>query len=198
VICVHADTSLFIPGFDPQPLSVNNLGTDGQGRTTWEIVPGSLTGTFTEAAFVGTATLVEGPNDAHLVYNNAQLSLTLDIQCGINNGIAACAGDESYDATSAIFPTSSVTVQPFLVQGGGPLAASPATPSSSSVLPSQTTSSPTSTGFITTTSAPSSLTATNSALNPLSSSGVSNDGRSNSVVQIPLLIAFACAVVTIA
>jgi hypothetical protein len=51
---VSADTSLFIPGFDPQPLSVGDLGTDGQGRTTWEIVPGSLTGTFSEPAFIGT------------------------------------------------------------------------------------------------------------------------------------------------
>lgn len=50
---VSADTSLFIPGFDPQPLSVENLGTDGQGRTTWEIVPGTPTGTE-EVAFIGT------------------------------------------------------------------------------------------------------------------------------------------------
>jgi hypothetical protein len=51
---VRADTSLYIPGFDPQPLSVGELGTDGQGRTTWEVVPGSLTGTFSEPAFIGT------------------------------------------------------------------------------------------------------------------------------------------------
>ena len=51
---VSADTSLFIPGFDPQPLSVENLGTDGQGRTTWEILPGTPTGNSDEVAFVGT------------------------------------------------------------------------------------------------------------------------------------------------
>ncbi|KAH9170250.1 hypothetical protein EDB89DRAFT_1979660, partial [Lactarius sanguifluus] len=119
VICVRADASIFIPGFDPQPLSAGELGTDGQGRTTWEIVPGTPTGTFDTAPFVGTATLVEGPNDAHLVYNNAQLSLTLDIKCGINNGIAACTGDAGYDATPFIFPTG--PAQPILVQGGGPL-----------------------------------------------------------------------------
>jgi hypothetical protein len=55
---VSADTSLFIPGFDPQPLSVENLGTDGQGRTTWEILPGIPTGTFEEVPFVGTGTQV--------------------------------------------------------------------------------------------------------------------------------------------
>ncbi|KAH8984570.1 hypothetical protein EDB86DRAFT_2962704 [Lactarius hatsudake] len=162
---VRADASIFIPGFDPQPLSAGELGTDGQGRTTWEIVPGTPTGTFDEAAFVGTATLVEGPNDAHLVYKNAQLSMTLDIQCGINNGIAACTGDAGYDATPFIFPTG--PAQPILVQGGGPLTASPATPSNNSVLPSQTTS-----------------TSSTSSASP------ANDARSNIVVQIPLVMIF--------
>ncbi|KAI9455671.1 hypothetical protein BJY52DRAFT_1279071 [Lactarius psammicola] len=170
VIYVRADTSLFIPGFDPQPLSAGNLGTDGQGRTTWEIVPGSPTGTFDEVAFVGTATLVEGPSDAHLVYNNAQLSATLDIQCGINNGIAACTGESGYDVTPFIFPTEAA--QPFLVQGGGPLTASPATPSSSSVLPSQTTS----------------LTTSSASPSSVGSAPSSNDARSSIVVQIPLVI----------
>jgi hypothetical protein len=58
---VRGDVSLFIPDFDPQPLSAGNLGTDGQGRTTWEIVPGSLTGTFTEHDFTGTGTLLFPP-----------------------------------------------------------------------------------------------------------------------------------------
>jgi hypothetical protein len=119
----------------------------------------------------GLATLVEGPNDAHLVYDNAELSITLDIQCEISNGNAACAG----------FPTEAA--QPFVVQGGGPLTvSSQATPSGSSVLPAQT---PKSSGFSTTTSKPS---ATSSAS---SSSAGSNDARSNIVVQIPLLLAFA-------
>ncbi|KAI9435178.1 hypothetical protein H4582DRAFT_1973411 [Lactarius indigo] len=172
VICARADTSLFVPGFDPQPLSAAELGTDGQGRTTWEIVPGSPTGTFTEVDFVGTATLVEGPNDAHLVYNNAPLSVTLDIQCGINNGIAACTGDAGYDVTPFIFPTEAA--QPILVQGGGPLTASPATSSGSSVRPSQTTTLP-----------PASTSSTSSA------SPVPNNASSNIVVQIPLVIVLA-------
>ncbi|KAH8985095.1 hypothetical protein EDB92DRAFT_2091885 [Lactarius akahatsu] len=165
VICVRADASIFIPGFDPQPLSAGELGTDGQGRTTWEIVPGTPTGTLDEAAFVGTATLVEGPNDAHLVYNNAQMSVTLDIQCGITSGFAACTGDAGYGVTPFIFPTNAV--QPILVQGGGPLTASPATPSSNSVL------------------SPASTSSTSSA------SSVPNDARSNIVVQIPLVMIFA-------
>ncbi|KAN0135129.1 hypothetical protein V8E53_007020 [Lactarius tabidus] len=183
VISVRADTSLFIPGFDPQPLSVGDLGTDGQGRTTWEIVPGSLTGTFTEPAFIGTATLVEGPNDAHLVYNNPEISVTLDIQCGINNGNAACTGIGGFEeVTTVVSPTQ--PVEPFVVQGGGPLtvSSSQATPSGSSVLPSETSKA---SGFITTTKAPSS-----SATSSPSSAG-SNDARSNIVVQIPLVVAFA-------
>ncbi len=175
---------------------MGNLGTDGQGRTTWEIVPGSLTGTFDEVPFVGTgalfffplcavvqcltqglATLVEGPNDAHLIYYDAQLPATLNIQCGINNGIAACTGDSGSDVTPLILPT--MAAQPILVQGGGPLTASPATPSSSSVLPSQTTTLPPASTSLTTSSSPSSVN---------SSSGVSNDARSNIVVQIPLVI----------
>lgn len=200
---VRGDTSLFIPGFDPQPLSVGDLGTDGQGRTTWEIVPGSLTGTFTEPAFVGTgtlfifplsamshscaATLVEGPNDAHLIYGNEELSMTLDIQCGISNSIAACTGDAGYDVTPLIFPTQ--TAQPFVVQGGGPLTVSSPSQTTPSVLPAQT---PTSSGFITT-SVPSSLTTSTAS----SSSGLSNDGISNSIVAIPLVIGFAVMTVVL-
>ena len=38
-------TSLFIPGFDPQPLSAVPLGVDTEGRTTYEIKPGAQTDT---------------------------------------------------------------------------------------------------------------------------------------------------------
>ena len=191
---VRADTSLFVPGFDPQPLSVGDLGTDAQGRTTWEIVPGSLTGTFSEPAFIGTgallfcfpsliaqylthgpATLVEGPNDAHLVYNNAELSITMDVQCGITNGNAVCTENPGFVTTQ--------TAQPFVVQGGGPLTvSSQATPSGSSVLPGQT---PTSSGFIKTSSTPSATSSSSS------SSAGSNDARSNIVVHIHLVVALA-------
>ena len=47
-------TSLYIPGFDPQPLSAVPLGVDAEGKTTYEIRPGSLTGTFSESPFFGT------------------------------------------------------------------------------------------------------------------------------------------------
>ena len=41
---VVADTSLYIPGFNEQPVSVTNIGVDSNGRTTWQIVPGKPTG----------------------------------------------------------------------------------------------------------------------------------------------------------
>jgi len=177
---VSADTSLFIPGFDPQPLSVENLGTDGQGRTTWEILPGTPTGNSDEVAFVGTATLVEGPNDAHLAYNNAQMSLTLDIQCGINNGIAACTGDAGYDVTPFVFPTA--PAQPFLVQGGGGPVSASSTSSQSSALPSPSRSP---------------ASSTPSALNPAGSSTSANNASSNVVVQIYLGLLCATGVVAL-
>jgi hypothetical protein len=47
----------------------------------------------------GSATLVEGPTDAHLAYFNLQQSLTLDLQCGISDSIAACtAADDDRGA----------------------------------------------------------------------------------------------------
>ena len=41
---VVADTSLYIPGFNEQPVSVTNIGVDSNGRTTWQMVPGKPTG----------------------------------------------------------------------------------------------------------------------------------------------------------
>ncbi|KAG5718968.1 hypothetical protein E4T56_gene103, partial [Termitomyces sp. T112] len=63
-----AQTSLYIPGFDPQPISADILGVDAQGRTTWALHQGALTDTFEEGSFPGTATLVEGTNDVSMTY----------------------------------------------------------------------------------------------------------------------------------
>lgn len=56
--CLHiaalAQTSLFIPGFDPQPISADILGVDAQGRTTWALHKGAPTDTFDDSGFVGT------------------------------------------------------------------------------------------------------------------------------------------------
>lgn len=50
---VSAETVLYVPGFEEQPLSLSELGVGADGRTTYEILPGAPTGTFTAAAFSG-------------------------------------------------------------------------------------------------------------------------------------------------
>jgi len=46
-----AETSLYIPGFDEQPVSVTVLGVGPDSRTTWQIQPGQPTGTVPPAPF---------------------------------------------------------------------------------------------------------------------------------------------------
>jgi len=89
-----AQTSLYIPGFDPQPLSADILGTDAQGRTTWAIHAGTPTGTFIGAddVFPGTATLVEGPNDAFFTYADV---VSIGARCSLSGNVAACSATES-------------------------------------------------------------------------------------------------------
>lgn len=38
-------------------MSVNKVGVGPDGRTTWQILPGKATGTFTTVDFVGTGDL---------------------------------------------------------------------------------------------------------------------------------------------
>jgi hypothetical protein len=59
-----SQTSLFIPGFDPQPLSADILGVDAQGRTTWAVHAGSPTDTFNDSPFPGTGTWSNHQKDA--------------------------------------------------------------------------------------------------------------------------------------
>ncbi|THH13157.1 hypothetical protein EW146_g7032 [Bondarzewia mesenterica] len=101
-----AETSLYIPEFHDQPMSVANIGEDSTGRTTWQIVGGSPTGTFTaDPEFIG-------------------------IVCTILNGISTCT--ESVDGTTTIFIE---LVTSIIVQGGGTttvtVAAAPTSTSSS-------------------------------------------------------------------
>jgi hypothetical protein len=51
---VVADVTLVVPGFDEQPLLVNELGVDGAGRTTWELLTGQVTNTNEDIGFIGT------------------------------------------------------------------------------------------------------------------------------------------------
>lgn len=54
VLAAVAQTSLFIPGFDPQPISASVAGVGPDGRTTWVLQPGVKSGSFDDIGFVGT------------------------------------------------------------------------------------------------------------------------------------------------
>ena len=105
-----AQTSLFIPGFDAQPVSANIIGVGSDARTTWELKPGVTSGSFDDSGFVGTgqcvtrmtmpavqfranqltiATLIAGPNDVKVILDDPS-GLSLNENCGINGNIADC------------------------------------------------------------------------------------------------------------
>ncbi|KAG6915329.1 hypothetical protein DXG01_012101, partial [Tephrocybe rancida] len=114
-------TSLYIPGFDPQPVSADILGVDGQGRTTWALHQGALTGTFDEASFPGTATLVEGADVVSFTYADPGGAFTVGRECSLSGGLAICSATLSGEAV-----TETETASPFVVQVG--TAAAPSTP----------------------------------------------------------------------
>jgi len=121
-----AAVTLIVPGFDPQPLSAVELGVDSTGHTTWEILPGVATASDDEVDFIGTAILVEGPNDAHLYdpdlpADDSGAAVTLDITCAIANGVADCTGNQGYETT----PMPLGTQGPIEVQGAAAAAATP-------------------------------------------------------------------------
>jgi len=127
---VSAQTSLYIPGFDPQPVSASEVGVGADGRTTWELAPGVTSGTYEDIGFAGTATLIEGPSDAQLIYSEPAGGLYLSESCVIANGIANCniaAGQGGTTTTDSAVETAS----PFEVQGGSAPTPAPAPTSSS-------------------------------------------------------------------
>ncbi|KAH7929660.1 hypothetical protein BV22DRAFT_1029289 [Leucogyrophana mollusca] len=134
-----ADVSLYMPGFDPQPLSVNVLGAGSDGLTTYEVVPGEPTGTWVgqDPAFFGTGTLVEGANEAIFTYGNAALSATFMESCTIANGMATC---EVENPSTTFFEEENATLMD--VQGGVATGA----PSASAAPPSSITGAPGSPG----------------------------------------------------
>ncbi|RDB22195.1 hypothetical protein Hypma_010690 [Hypsizygus marmoreus] len=106
-----AQTSLYIPGFDPQPISADNLGVDAQGRTTWALHQGALTGTFDDSGFVGTATLVEGPNDVSFTYVPPGGEFTVGRECSLSGVLAICSATISGEAITETETASLIEVQ---------------------------------------------------------------------------------------
>jgi hypothetical protein len=45
ILGAAAQTALFVPGFDPQPISADIIGVGTDGRTTYLLHPGTATGT---------------------------------------------------------------------------------------------------------------------------------------------------------
>jgi len=123
---VAQSTSLFIPGFDPQPISADVVGVDAGGSTTWALQPGSVTADE-DQSFEGTVTLVEGADGAQLTYADDALSLTLGYDCTFSSGVALCSG--AADGTAF---TETETVSSFAVALGTASAPASATNSDSS------------------------------------------------------------------
>lgn len=134
---VVADTSLYIPGFNEQPVSVTNIGVDPNGRTTWRLVPGKPTGgvepipysvtgklapstlsslTLTTRSLFCAATMIQGPSDAvvHASFPEIEVSLS----CALISGTADCVGQVQQPGMTI---TTSIRepMKPYLVQGGG-------------------------------------------------------------------------------
>ncbi|KAF8901308.1 hypothetical protein CPB85DRAFT_1324064 [Mucidula mucida] len=116
-----AVTSLYFPGFDPQSLSVDVLGVEGD-KTTYAVQKGVYTNSLDdESGFEGTATLVEGPDSVYFTYEDPDAAepLTLGFDCALSDGMAICSGIQdgiTYTATEtavgfevAIGTTAAVT-----------------------------------------------------------------------------------------
>ncbi|PPQ91415.1 hypothetical protein CVT25_014303 [Psilocybe cyanescens] len=110
-------TSLYVPGFDPQPLSANVIGVGSDGRTTWALHKGQpdATDTSSYVDFIGTATLVQGPNDIFLTYANPPAQLTLGEECTFSESTLAICTIVAQGSTA----TQTEVVSYLPIQGGG-------------------------------------------------------------------------------
>ncbi|KAH9952160.1 hypothetical protein B0H21DRAFT_716023 [Amylocystis lapponica] len=181
--CVHyavADVSLYIPGFDPQPVTANELGVGADGATTWLIAPGEVSGTLSDYGFYAPATLVLGPSDANLVYIDPSYSISLSESCIIADGTAACVEAFGETGITTVTATNTELAAPFEVQGGGFLANPTPTPSGTDSTPSAGSSSGTPSSGSSSTSAPTGSAGQSSsgsaALNPPASTQKANGG----------------------
>jgi len=113
---VAAQQSLYIPGFDPQPVTASVLGVAADGsHTTWGIAPGQPSGTLSDVGFNGPATLIEGPNDAEIIVSDQDEYVSAS--CGIANGLANCIAVATAQGIIST-ETFQETASPFAVQVG--------------------------------------------------------------------------------
>ncbi|EMD38146.1 hypothetical protein CERSUDRAFT_82383 [Gelatoporia subvermispora B] len=118
---VTAQTSLYVPGFDPQPITADLLGVGPDGQTTWLIAPGVSSAGLDDNGFDGPATLIEDSNEAHLIYIDPTQGIDMYEDCVISDGIAACTALNAWLNPGPTTETDlfTETASPMEVQGGG-------------------------------------------------------------------------------
>ncbi|EPS96860.1 hypothetical protein FOMPIDRAFT_1129627 [Fomitopsis schrenkii] len=114
-----AITSLFIPGFDEQPVTANLIGSQN-GVATYVIAPGVSSVGMDDYGFAGPATLVAGPSTAAVTYVDENLGLALYENCNVADGTAVCEDVVIIMGSEGTTATTTVTqaVESFAVQGG--------------------------------------------------------------------------------
>ncbi|EED16137.1 GPI anchored protein, putative [Talaromyces stipitatus ATCC 10500] len=158
VAAQSAVTTLFIPGFDNQPLVASIIGGNAAATTYFiECAPG------TDASDCGAGmgfTLTEGPKTAHIqmVYS----ALSADVQCDLNTAASEAACVETVGGAEANFPgTTSTTLSatdyasafiPVTITAGSATGA-PATTAASATAPTATATGATSGASAATTAA---------------------------------------------
>lgn len=116
---VYAQTSLYIPGFDPQPVTANVLGVGADGLTTWLIAPGVTSGSFDDYGFYGPATLVEGASQANVIYDDPTFQVSLTEDCELHGSLAVCTVAGAMGADSSPLATIvTEIIDSFEIQGG--------------------------------------------------------------------------------
>ncbi|KAH9852725.1 hypothetical protein C2E23DRAFT_859723 [Lenzites betulinus] len=175
-----AQTSLYIPGFDPQPITADIEGVDAQGRTTWRLGPAGPSGVLEQpGGLVGSATLVADATEAHLVYAlTGDVPVSLREDCVIADGIAACSGVASMAGTAnSIFITE--TASPFEVEGAAASVTASASDSGPQPTASDSATQPTASGASATSGSGSSTPTAGSGLSSGPSATASGSGTAS-------------------
>jgi len=118
VSLIQADVSLYLPGFDPQPLTASVLGVDSNGDTTYLIQAGTPTGNE-DPSDQPPFTLVEGASNVGYTIVVPDAGTVAESCTYIGNGQANCVLSMSGSGVNdeGVFTTTD-TVASIAVQGG--------------------------------------------------------------------------------
>jgi len=122
---VKADWALWWPGWNPSwdmgVTAANQLGVDGNGRTTWELVQGAPTGPSTIPSDY-TITVVAGASDVSYAFTDTTYNVGGAQYCTmIGPGTGVC-NDEVY-GSAATYTINTVTTGVNVAYTGAPAAA---------------------------------------------------------------------------